>query len=129
MNTLGERIKYLRKSSNTSQDTLSRETGISRSNISKIESNGIDPSANAVMAIARFFRVSSDWLLTGENPGLENAVGGQQYVNENRRVYSDTDSYRYKAHELLDRLDDETVKKIVEFMEFELYKQTGRLNE
>lgn len=129
MNTLGERIKYLRKSSSTSQETLSKETGISRSNISKIESNGIDPSANAVMAIARFFRVSSDWLLTGENPGLENAMGGQQYINENRLVYSDTDSYRYKAHELLDRLDDEALKKIVEFMEFELYKQTGRLNE
>lgn len=67
MNTLGERLKHLRETNNVKQNDLSEATGISRSNISKIESNSLNPTANAVIAIAQYFNVSIDWLLTGLN--------------------------------------------------------------
>ena len=64
---LGDRIRSLRKSSNISQENLSEGTSISRSNISKIEAGTVSPSADALIAIARFFNVSTDFLLFG-NP-------------------------------------------------------------
>lgn len=67
MNTLGERLKHLRETNNVKQNDLAEATGISRSNISKIESNSLSPTANAIIAIAQYFNVSIDWLLTGLN--------------------------------------------------------------
>lgn len=64
---LGERLKMLRHDSNISQDVLSTKTGISRSNISKIESGTISPTANTIILLAQFFNVSSDFLLFGQN--------------------------------------------------------------
>lgn len=71
LNTLGERVKYLRKENKLSQSKLSEETNISRSNISKIENNNLNPTAKSIVALAKFFDVTTDWLLTGEEPAIE----------------------------------------------------------
>ncbi|MEN6412361.1 MAG: helix-turn-helix transcriptional regulator [Veillonellales bacterium] len=65
MNTLGERLQFLRKLSNVTQKIIYEATGISQSNLSKYERNITQPTADAIAAICRFYNVSADWLLFG----------------------------------------------------------------
>lgn len=66
MDSIGERIKYLRKKNNISQQELADATGLQRGNLSHYEKNKIKPSADTLVEIASFFDVSLDWLITGK---------------------------------------------------------------
>lgn len=65
MNTIGERIGYLRESKHLSQRELMEVLGFS--NLSRIEKNERMPGIEIVISISKFFNVSTDWILTGEN--------------------------------------------------------------
>ena len=59
----GERIKELRTQRNMSQMDLSVATGISQSAIAKWELDKTEPTASAIVILAKFFDESSDYLL------------------------------------------------------------------
>lgn len=61
--TFGEKLKELRHSVNMSQMDLAIATGISQSAIAKWELNKTEPTASAIVAIAKFFNESTDYLL------------------------------------------------------------------
>ncbi|MCR4442934.1 MAG: XRE family transcriptional regulator [Peptococcaceae bacterium] len=66
LDTLGDRIKYLREIKfDISMAKLGKAIGASSSNISDWENNKTSPSAKALLALCNFFDVSADWLLTG----------------------------------------------------------------
>lgn len=62
-NTFAKRIKELRKENNISQKELSRAIGYSQPIISQWESEIYEPTASAIIAVADFFKVSTDYLL------------------------------------------------------------------
>lgn len=74
LNSLGERLKYLRKSRNLTQAELAENIEISRANISKIEKDEISPLAKNLVHICTFFDVSADWLLMGEGDMDKNTI-------------------------------------------------------
>ncbi|MCB6415370.1 helix-turn-helix domain-containing protein [Faecalimonas umbilicata] len=59
----GEIIKTLRLSYNLSQVQLAGELSVSKQTISNWENNNILPSIEMLIKIARFFSVSTDYLL------------------------------------------------------------------
>ena len=59
----GERLKDLRTEKNLSQMGLSKTTGISQSAIAKWELDKTEPTASAIVILAKFFGVSTDYLL------------------------------------------------------------------
>lgn len=59
----GEIVKELRTQRNMSQMELSVATGISQSAIAKWELGKTEPTASAIIALAKFFGESSDYLL------------------------------------------------------------------
>lgn len=63
MNTLGERIAFLRKKNSLSQSDLMRVLRFN--NLGKYELNERKPSLDLIIAISRYFGVSTDWLLLG----------------------------------------------------------------
>ena len=65
MNTFGKRVRMLREKLNLKQEVVANKTGISRSNIGKIENDQIIPNCNAALNLAIFFNVTTDWLITG----------------------------------------------------------------
>ncbi len=69
MNTISERLQYLRESHNLKQQDVADATGIARGNISKYENGVVNPSADTLIAYSKFFNVSTDWILTGEGKG------------------------------------------------------------
>ena len=59
----GERLQNLRKSRNLSQKEVSNALGISASVLSNYESSERTPSLENLIALASFYRCSTDYLL------------------------------------------------------------------
>lgn len=66
MDTIGERIKYLRRKQGLSLQELADIIGKSKGNISGYENNKYEPSAQTILALAKYFKISTDWILSGE---------------------------------------------------------------
>ena len=58
-----ERLKDLRNEHRLSQMDLSLKTGLSQSAIAKWELNKTEPTASALITLAKFFNESVDYLL------------------------------------------------------------------
>ncbi len=63
MNVFAERLKELRTEKGISQMQLVAQIGTTKSAVSLWEANKRVPSAEAVVAIAKYFGVTSDYLL------------------------------------------------------------------
>lgn len=72
---LGARIAALRRGSNLSQGELARRLQVSPSAIGMYEQGRREPSAEILVALARTFGVTVDYLLTGHpSPQEQDAV-------------------------------------------------------
>lgn len=67
LDTLGKRLNYLR--GDDSQEEIAMKTGVSQSNLSKLELDKTLPRAEALIALSDYFKVTTDWLLLGRGPG------------------------------------------------------------
>ncbi len=63
MKNFGKRLKDLREEHNVSQTDLSKATGLSQATIAKYETGDRTPSAECLIALAKFFKCTSDYLL------------------------------------------------------------------
>lgn len=61
--TFGERMKRLRLEHNLTQEELANKLSLSKSNISKYESNDVEPNIQTLHALSELFDVSLDYLL------------------------------------------------------------------
>lgn len=64
--TLNEKLQALRKQKNLTQEEVAQALYVSRTAVSKWESGRGAPSIDSLMAIARFYGVTVDALLTGD---------------------------------------------------------------
>ena len=62
-NVIGNRIKELRAEMNISQKTLGKKLGYCNQTVSFWESGQREPSLDAVVQLATFFKTSTDYLL------------------------------------------------------------------
>ncbi|MBQ7340099.1 MAG: helix-turn-helix transcriptional regulator [Clostridia bacterium] len=58
-----ERLKELRLSKNLSQMQLAKKLGLSQSAIAKWELGKTEPTASAIIVLARFFNETTDYIL------------------------------------------------------------------
>ena len=63
MNKFSERLKELRLEKSLTQVELSKKTGISQAGIAKWETGDRSPSIDCLIALAKFFKVSIDYLV------------------------------------------------------------------
>lgn len=87
MNSIGERLKYLRKLNKLTQKQVADKTGVQRGNISHYEKNNFLPSKVALISFANFFKTSYDWIVCGNGaiPKPINEVNHSDIINN----YSD----------------------------------------
>lgn len=87
---LGEKIKYLRKSQNMSQETLANHLQINRNYLSRIETDKSEATASIIKDISCLFGVSVSSLLGTEvnGPIYEEKV---KYVTENCKLLLESD--------------------------------------
>ena len=67
MENFGEKLRYLRQERNLGQIQLAKELDVGKSTISSCELGVCEPTLSKLVAIARYFDVSIDYLA-----GLEN---------------------------------------------------------
>lgn len=70
---LQEKILYCRKKAGLSQEALAEKLGVSRQAISKWETGESTPEVGKLLLLARAFGVTTDWLLSEEEPVAEAA--------------------------------------------------------
>lgn len=67
MDTLGDKIRKLRRESGLNQIEFCSQFGIDRSYISKIESNKIKPGRELLIKMSKEYNVSLDWLTSDQD--------------------------------------------------------------
>ncbi len=68
---LNEKIFYCRKKAGLSQEALAEELGVSRQAVSKWETGDAVPEIGKLVSLAKTFDVTTDWLLSEEEPEEE----------------------------------------------------------
>jgi DNA-binding XRE family transcriptional regulator len=66
METIGQRIKSIRKSMKLNQEAFSLGANISQGALSDIENDNYRPSIESIISISRYCRRSIDFILTGD---------------------------------------------------------------
>lgn len=70
------RVKELREKAGLSMDQMAKQLGVTKSRINMWENNGTVPRMNVLIELAKFFNVTTDFLLGNDettNLSLENA--------------------------------------------------------
>ena len=75
-NFFSTRVKELREKSGLSMDQLAKQLGVTKSRVNMWENNGTVPRMNVLVELAKFFNVTTDYLLGNDdasNLSLNNA--------------------------------------------------------
>ena len=131
MNNFATRLKYLRETNNLSQRELSRKADIVRSCISKMEHGQIMPSANNLIKLANFFKISTDWILSREpmfRPGSSPKKINEQPKQYNPEKQSNLPSITDPELQLIKnfkKLSPAQQKEVISFVKFKLGNPDG----
>ena len=85
-NTLSERLKHLLDKTGLSSYQLCKKINISQSTISRILNKNTKPNASNLQSICSYFKVSEEWLLTGNDNKLTNEVGKSGFEIEIEKI-------------------------------------------
>ena len=77
MNTLGERLNYIRKKRGFTQDSLAESIGVSRGVIFNLEKNKTEPQTIVVNAICQILKINKEWLISGTGEMEDNREASQ----------------------------------------------------
>jgi transcriptional regulator with XRE-family HTH domain len=124
MSLLGDKLREVRQKMNLTMDELARMTGLSKNFIYKIEKGHQDISSGNLLTIAKTLNVSTDYLLTGEEPKpptysqIEEfwQVHRHQVLKEEKEEY-DVDPRKQRLLELFKELPPETQDRIFKILE------------
>jgi transcriptional regulator with XRE-family HTH domain len=93
MNSLGERIRLLRKELKLTQEELCATIGISKGFLSDVENGKRNISSANLLDIAKALRVSCDYLLVGE----EGRLAGQESFPPSLLAFGDAQKLSFKT--------------------------------
>ncbi|MFC4102069.1 helix-turn-helix domain-containing protein [Paenibacillus xanthanilyticus] len=74
MNTIGNRIKAVRKAIGYNQVEFANKIGVSQGTLSELEQDKYKPSTDTVIALNENFKTDLNWLLTGTSDVLANKM-------------------------------------------------------
>lgn len=95
-NQIGARLKELRRTQALTLAEVSQKTGVSISNLSKIENNQISPSFDIMKRICDGFGLSIEDFM---RPGAKSVVSGRKTTTrDNEGDYFTSGQYDYRAH-------------------------------
>lgn len=119
MDTIGERIKYLRRKQGLSLQELADIIGKSKGNISGYENNKYEPSAQTILALAKYFKISTDWILSGE-------IFIQQEKEDHTRVLKS--ELEKNTFQMFSELEERDKEDIFEFIKIKHKKNMKKGN-
>lgn len=87
---LQEKILYCRKKAGLSQESLAEQTGVSRQAVSKWETGEALPEIGKLVLLAKVFGVTTDWLLSEDEPEQEVWLKEEQNIQKGYERQPDT---------------------------------------
>ena len=106
MNTIAERVKFLRKDIlHLTQQEFADAINISRSNMANVETDRIAATDRTISDICREFGVSEHWLRTGEGDMLQPMSKDEELATFFGDVLSDSDPFKKAFLSALAKLD------------------------
>lgn len=110
--TLGARIKKLRRDREWSREQLGEKIDIHWQTIGKYENDAVIPTATVLKKIAEVFGVTSDYLLFGEA--------------DNTPINKVQNKDLLRRFEKLDRINPDNIKGLLEVMDVYIQKNTAK---
>ncbi|WP_110953777.1 helix-turn-helix domain-containing protein [Anaerosinus massiliensis] len=96
MDMIGKRINMVRTKLGLTQTVFAASIGISQGNLSEMEKGKFFPSYSTLILLIKKYKVSADWILTGEEVTHKNQFAENPEVKEMHdvidRVMSDPNS-------------------------------------
>lgn len=83
--TIGERLKRIRKSKNLTLEDIEKEINISNAALSRIETGKTEPKASTLKALSIFLNISADYLLFGDETQNQPLDERFSYLNTDER--------------------------------------------
>ncbi|MBE6618121.1 MAG: helix-turn-helix domain-containing protein [Ruminococcaceae bacterium] len=93
--TLSNKIIYCRKRAGLSQEELSEVIGVSRQAISKWETGEATPEVGKLLLLSKTFGVTTDWLLSEDEPVEEPSAEEQAKPHENPYYHKTAEERSY----------------------------------
>ncbi len=102
MNSLGDRIKELRKQKGWSQNELSQQAGVSYAQLSRYEIKGSQPPAEVLNKLANALDTTVDFLINGDtNEKAKSTLKDAELLQQ------------FKAVEQMDDDERNVIKKVI----------------
>ena len=120
METIGDRIKELRKINNLTLQEVAEVLSTSKGNISNYENNVFKPSADSVIELSRLFNVSTDYILTGASNTIKNKPDSDIRYNFTKEEQYIINLYR--------QLNERNKIKLEGYLEGEIIRQKETIN-
>lgn len=112
--TLGERIQQLRKEKRLTQASLASNIGVSLAQLTRYETQGVQPNAEALKRLAMVFGISIDFLVNGDAvQKAENALTDAKLLSLFKQVETLEDEDRKTIFKLIEAF---SIKKQLEHM-------------
>ncbi len=103
-NTIGDRLKLLRKKSGKNQDAVATDLGISRARYSHYENNHVEPDIELIKKLAEYYNVTTDYLLgKSDNPDLTEQESFEAFIK---------DPELRRWHKELPKSDEEDLRRL-----------------
>ena len=116
MISINNRIKELRKKLDKTQESFADDLGISRPNVSNLESGNVKPTKQIIKAISAIYGVSEDWLISGNGKMFKNNYLENDFDFLVGKLSLEDDSFKKKFIEELLRLPENEWSKIENFI-------------
>ena len=116
---LNEKIFYCRRKAGLSQESLAEVLGVSRQAVSKWETGDAVPEISKLLSLAKTFEVTTDWLLSEEEPEEDNPSTSYFQETANWGAAEDTASsaerFEQAADDWMDRVPGVLGKLVKKF--------------
>ena len=98
---LSEKICYCRRKAGLSQEVLAEVLGVSRQAVSKWETGDAVPEIGKLMSLAKTFGVTTDWLLSEEEPEADENNSAGNFTQDKT---SSAERFEKAAEDWMDRI-------------------------
>jgi transcriptional regulator with XRE-family HTH domain len=112
-----DRIKFVRKKRNKTQEDFAKLLNLSGNFIHLIEKGDRQPSERTISDIARIYYVNEEWLRTGEGEWEKDISPDVEIAGSLGDALSDKDSFRSRLYFALSRMSDgelDAIEKLID---------------
>lgn len=113
MDTIGKRIRQLRKDVNMTQGALGLIINKDGTTVGRYENDAIPVPSDVLIALSKYFEISSDWILTGNTAYMHNL---DEWL----------DAKSIELLTMFKKMTTEEQLEMIELFQFKLFKKTGK---